>query len=144
MDCREEYFDNDPRSYAYIRKHLRPKINIYYVLMNVAISLLFFIVLEFILNSAIIKIVGSQGAKILFVIILILYIILELKYVVIFLIKIYQRLAPEYMRDKCRFEPSCSNYMLLSIRKHGFLKGFIKGVNRLKRCNINDGGFDRP
>jgi putative component of membrane protein insertase Oxa1/YidC/SpoIIIJ protein YidD len=34
--------------------------------------------------------------------------------------------------------------MLLSIEKYGVWKGLPKGVNRLRRCNINNGGFDEP
>ena len=73
-----------------------------------------------------------------------IYILISLKHFVLLLIKIYQHIAPISIRSKCRFEPSCSQYMILSINKYGFLKGFIKGVNRLKRCNVNDGGYDSP
>ncbi|NLZ46061.1 MAG: membrane protein insertion efficiency factor YidD [Clostridiales bacterium] len=52
--------------------------------------------------------------------------------------------APESLRKQCRFKPSCSEYMILSIEKFGLLKGIIKGICRLKRCNINGGGFDFP
>ena len=72
------------------------------------------------------------------------YILLCLKDIFLFLIKIYQRVAPISLRDKCRFEPSCSNYMLQSIEKYGLCRGLKKGISRIKRCNINDGGYDYP
>ena len=45
---------------------------------------------------------------------------------------------------KCRFEPSCSQYMILSLQKYGLWKGLAKGIDRLKRCRAKDGGFDEP
>ncbi|MBE6586778.1 MAG: membrane protein insertion efficiency factor YidD [Ruminococcaceae bacterium] len=67
-----------------------------------------------------------------------------MKRVVICSVHIYQRYAPDSIRNKCRFEPSCSEYMILAIEKYGLFKGVIKGIDRLKRCNTNDGGFDYP
>ncbi len=36
---------------------------------------------------------------------------------------------------RSHFRPSSSTYMLLAIRKHGFLKGYIMGCDRLLREN---------
>ncbi len=66
------------------------------------------------------------------------------KRILICLVRIYQRYAPDSIRNKCRFEPSCSQYMILSLEKYGLRKGLTKGIDRLKRCNVNDGGFDEP
>lgn len=71
-----------------------------------------------------------------------LYVLLRGKRALICLIQIYQRYAPASIRNKCRFEPSCSQYMILALEKYGLFKGLKKGVERLKRCNINYGGFD--
>lgn len=136
--------ENDPTSFDYKRKHLRPRINYCYLLINLILSVTFFVVLKFALYKIISNYLNSISVMIIFISMIILYFIFELKYIVIFVIKLYQRFAPNYIRDKCRFEPSCSNYMLLVIKKYGFLKGFAKGINRLKRCNINDGGYDEP
>lgn len=144
MDNRDLSYENDPRSYNYKRIHLRPKINCYYLLINIILSAIFFVVINFILNSDMLKFLDGVIITVIFILITIIYIVFELKYIVIFLIKMYQILAPDYIRDKCRFEPSCSNYMLIAIQKYGFLKGFIMGIKRLKRCNINDGGYDKP
>ena len=35
----------------------------------------------------------------------------------------------------CRFHPTCSNYTICALNKYGFWKGWIKGINRIKRCN---------
>lgn len=69
---------------------------------------------------------------------------LYLKRILICLIRIYQRFAPDYIRNKCRFEPSCSQYMILSLQKYGLCKGLVKGIDRLRRCNAKNGGFDYP
>lgn len=67
-----------------------------------------------------------------------------LKRILICLVRIYQRYAPATIRNKCRFEPSCSQYMILSLRKYGLWKGLWKGIDRLWRCHKQDGGFDDP
>ena len=56
----------------------------------------------------------------------------------------YQKFAPESLRKACLFTPTCSEYMLLAIKKYGFLKGFFKGLKRLFRCHPPNGGVDEP
>ncbi len=64
--------------------------------------------------------------------------------ITIALIRWYQRWAPGRVREACRFEPSCSNYMILSVRKFGTLGGITKGVDRILRCRPPLGGEDHP
>ncbi|HMO20601.1 MAG TPA: membrane protein insertion efficiency factor YidD [Candidatus Melainabacteria bacterium] len=46
-------------------------------------------------------------------------------------------------RPSCRFYPSCSEYTLRSIQRHGLLKGVIAGISRISRCHPwNAGGVD--
>ena len=66
------------------------------------------------------------------------------KRVAIWLVKVYQRFAPDKIRNRCRFEPSCSQYMILALEKYGFLKGLCKGIRRLFRCRPPHGGYDEP
>lgn len=35
----------------------------------------------------------------------------------------------------CRFQPTCSQYMLDAVGKHGPVVGFTKGLRRLLRCH---------
>lgn len=43
----------------------------------------------------------------------------------------------------CRFVPTCSDYGIQAIKKHGCLKGGAKTVWRVLRCNpFSKGGFD--
>lgn len=64
--------------------------------------------------------------------------------IIVFLVRIYQRYAPAEMRLACRFEPSCSEYMLLSVEKYGFFRGVWNGLRRIIRCRAPNGGIDYP
>jgi len=37
--------------------------------------------------------------------------------------------------NKCTFTPSCSEYGLLSVKKHGVIIGIVSTIDRLQRCN---------
>ncbi len=68
----------------------------------------------------------------------------SLKNIVISLVRTYQRIAPDRLRACCRFEPSCSNYMILSVKKYGATNGVKKGISRILRCRPPFGGIDKP
>ena len=57
---------------------------------------------------------------------------------------LYKATAPMSVRDACRFEPTCSTYMIMAINKYGLLIGVIKGIRRLIRCQPPYGGEDFP
>lgn len=43
----------------------------------------------------------------------------------------------------CRFQPTCSQYLLDSVRRRGVLIGTWKGIVRLSRCRPgHPGGYD--
>jgi len=43
----------------------------------------------------------------------------------------------------CRFHPSCSQYAIEAIEKHGLLAGGFKAVKRVLRCHpFSKGGYD--
>ncbi len=45
--------------------------------------------------------------------------------------------------SECRFYPSCSDYFLQSLKKHGLIYGSILSLKRLLRCNpLFKGGID--
>ncbi|GHU48379.1 hypothetical protein FACS1894200_05320 [Spirochaetia bacterium] len=54
-----------------------------------------------------------------------------LKYAVIGMIKLYQHYAPEEIRRRCLFMPTCSEYAIMAIRKYGTLIGLCKTYYRL-------------
>ncbi len=132
---------NDPRSKSYARVLNRPKINWFKIACWILLPILVLVGFGFLLvwwNCPIL------WAIIIPIILWVFFIVCFLKRIVICFVRIYQRYAPESIRVKCRFEPSCSEYMILAIEKYGFIKGFSKGINRLKRCNVNHGGIDMP
>lgn len=57
--------------------------------------------------------------------------VLVLKKIIIALVHVYQRYAPERIRRKCIFKPTCSEYMILALEKYGLCKGLYKGIVRL-------------
>ena len=57
----------------------------------------------------------------------------------------YQWLIRPLLPPMCRFTPGCSEYMILSVRKHGPIRGGCRGVWRICRCNPwCAGGYDPP
>jgi len=66
-----------------------------------------------------------------------------MKYIFIFLIKVYQRTLSRMLPPSCRFYPSCSEYGVQALQKHGVFKGGWLTVKRLSRCHpLNPGGYD--
>jgi putative membrane protein insertion efficiency factor len=46
-------------------------------------------------------------------------------------------------RGRCKYHPSCSQYAIDALRKHGLVKGSARAVWRLLRCNPwSRGGVD--
>lgn len=68
-----------------------------------------------------------------------------MKNIIIGFIKSYKVLLSPILPSSCKFYPTCSDYMILSIEKYGVLKGLLKGIWRIIRCNpISKGGIDYP
>ena len=45
----------------------------------------------------------------------------------------------------CKYHPSCSEYAIQALRRHGLVKGSLKAGWRLLRCNPwSHGGVDHP
>ncbi len=60
-------------------------------------------------------------------------------------IRLYQVTLSPLLGPVCRFEPSCSRYMVESLRKYGLAKGLARGLHRFSRCHPwNPGGLDPP
>ena len=59
------------------------------------------------------------------------------------LLRIYKRVISPFLPSACRFHPTCSEYMMQAIEKHGVLRGVWMGTLRLLRCHpFHEGGFD--
>ena len=61
----------------------------------------------------------------------------------ILLVRAYQVVLSPLFSGCCRFEPSCSNYMIEALQTHGALRGFCLGFRRLLRCHpFGESGYD--
>ena len=69
--------------------------------------------------------------------------LLTLRYIFIWFIRLYQRYAKSETRLKCCYTPSCSEYAILALKKYGLIIGCYKAINRLLRCGP-PGGIDYP
>ena len=67
-----------------------------------------------------------------------------LKRSVIGAVLLYKAFAPISVRERCRFTPTCSTYMIMAINKYGLFRGVFKGIGRLLRCKPPNGGEDYP
>ena len=64
---------------------------------------------------------------------------------IILLVLIYRATLGRFVGGHCRYEPSCSQYMIEAVQKHGALRGVWMGVKRIGRCHPwGGGGFDPP
>ena len=77
-------------------------------------------------------------------IIILTEIVLGLRYYLIWFIRLYQSSAPPHIRLTCRYEPSCSEYSIMSLRKYGVIVGLLMTIERLSRCGNAEGGSDYP
>jgi uncharacterized protein len=60
-------------------------------------------------------------------------------------VRIYQVVIGPLLPKVCRFHPSCSDYFIQAVEKHGPMRGAVKGVWRICRCNpLSRGGYDPP
>ena len=50
------------------------------------------------------------------------------------LIRLYQITLSPYMGRQCRYTPTCSNYALEALRKHGLFRGGWLAIKRILRC----------
>ncbi|MBF4695438.1 membrane protein insertion efficiency factor YidD [Fusibacter ferrireducens] len=66
-----------------------------------------------------------------------------MKYVMIFIIKLYQKYISPLLGSNCRFLPTCSQYSLEAIEKYGAIKGGFLSVKRISKCHpFHPGGYD--
>ena len=66
-----------------------------------------------------------------------------LNYFLIVPIKLYQILLSPLIGPSCRFTPTCSNYAIEAINKHGPFKGLCLAIKRISKCHPwGDSGHD--
>jgi uncharacterized protein len=63
--------------------------------------------------------------------------------VLIYVVMGYRVTVGWMLTGHCRFEPTCSQYMIDAIRKYGPWVGLWRGVKRLMRCHpLGGSGYD--
>jgi len=66
-----------------------------------------------------------------------------MKYVLVFLITLYQKLLSPWLPAACRYTPTCSQYAREALLKHGLWRGLALAARRLARCHpFHAGGYD--
>ncbi|UCV28537.1 membrane protein insertion efficiency factor YidD [Ferribacterium limneticum] len=66
-----------------------------------------------------------------------------MKYLLIALVRGYQYAISPFLGRSCRYVPSCSEYTVEAVQKHGAFRGGWLGVKRVCRCHPwHPGGYD--
>lgn len=66
-----------------------------------------------------------------------------MKFILINIIKLYQLAISPLFPASCRFHPTCSNYSIEAIGKHGAIKGIYLSIIRILKCHpFHKGGYD--
>ena len=52
----------------------------------------------------------------------------------VLLVRFYQNAISPFTPSACRFEPSCSSYMIEALQKHGLFYGGFLGIKRILSC----------
>ena len=66
-----------------------------------------------------------------------------LVFVLILLVRGYQTCISPLLVGSCKFAPTCSEYFIAAVRRHGPWRGVWLGLRRLARCHpLSPGGID--
>nr|WP_251358548.1 membrane protein insertion efficiency factor YidD [Kangiella sp. TOML190] len=66
-----------------------------------------------------------------------------MRWLLIKLVRLYQLTLSPFIGNQCRFAPTCSNYSIEALEKHGAVKGSWLTLKRLGRCHPGcEGGCD--
>ena len=64
--------------------------------------------------------------------------------VLVWIVGLYRRFISPLFPRHCRYEPTCSAYMVEAIKVHGAARGLAMGIRRIGRCHPwAPGGIDR-
>ena len=53
----------------------------------------------------------------------------------ILLVRFYQLAISPWLGSNCRYQPTCSSYMIEALKEHGLVKGLWIGLKRIGRCH---------
>jgi len=62
-----------------------------------------------------------------------------------FVLRLYKRFVSPMLPHSCRFVPTCSEYAMEAIERHGAVRGSLLAAARLLRCHpFARAGYDPP
>ncbi|BBD78338.1 MULTISPECIES: membrane protein insertion efficiency factor YidD [Hydrogenophilus] len=64
--------------------------------------------------------------------------------VLVVLVRGYQYLISPWLGQNCRFTPTCSQYLIEAVERHGVVRGLWLGVKRVGRCHPWHPGGEDP
>lgn len=67
-----------------------------------------------------------------------------LKNIFILPVRFYQWAISPWLPNACRYQPTCSHYMVEAIQKYGVIKGVWLGLKRIGRCHPWGGSGHDP
>lgn len=143
------HYINNPminKQYAPEKDLYRPNISFGKSIRNLTVTLVATLLMSWISAEVIGKIVGPKTVNLFwkcFWISEITLCVLLFRFLLIFIIRIYQSRAKSETRLRCCFVPSCSEYAILCIRRYGSIIGGVKAIKRLHRCHP-PGGIEFP
>ena len=66
-----------------------------------------------------------------------------MRFLLMKLIRLYQLCISPFLGQCCRFYPTCSEYALEAVEKHGFWRGSYLAAKRVVKCHPwHKGGVD--
>jgi putative component of membrane protein insertase Oxa1/YidC/SpoIIIJ protein YidD len=145
-DCRIPDENEQEEAWEYVCKRVlvRPNTNIMkvlrYFMVFSGIDILITLICAYLLryfcgekNFFNLELINNPATlfAIVFLIITLAGILMVFKKAIIGLVRLYQHYAPERIRRKCIFKPTCSEYMILALEKYGLIKGLYKGIYRV-------------
>ncbi len=66
-----------------------------------------------------------------------------MKFIIILLLHAYRFIISPVLPHSCRYNPTCSQYMIDALKKRGVIMGTLLGVWRVLRCHPWGGsGYD--
>ncbi|MBL8486456.1 MAG: membrane protein insertion efficiency factor YidD [Rhodocyclaceae bacterium] len=66
-----------------------------------------------------------------------------MRWLLVALIRVYQYAISPMLGRSCRFHPTCSEYAIEALQRHGAWKGLGLALRRIGRCHPwHPGGYD--
>ncbi|MGB5622727.1 MAG: membrane protein insertion efficiency factor YidD [Gammaproteobacteria bacterium] len=63
--------------------------------------------------------------------------------ILVILIRAYQWLLSPFLGQNCRYHPSCSQFAVEAVERHGPIRGTWMALRRVGRCHPwHEGGYD--